>query len=59
MYSTLLPPRGHLLECQRLKGHDPGWVAQRVELHGQELDQEQLPMEEERGSLLRGRLPMR
>lgn len=59
MYSAAWSPAGRLAQCQRLKGHVPGVVVEDVEMHGQALDQEQLLMGEEKGSLLRGRLPMR
>lgn len=52
-------PSGRLAQCQRLKDYVPGVVAEGEEMHGQALDQEQLLMEEKKGSLLRGRLPMR
>ena len=53
------PPSGRLAQCQRLKGHVPGVVAELVEMHGQALDQEQLPQEEEKGSRFKGRQPTR
>ena len=56
---TAWSPPGRLAQCQRLKGYVPGVVAEDVEIHGQALEQEQLLMEEEKGSLLRGRLRTR
>ena len=52
-------PSGRLVQCQRLKDHGPEVVAGGVEIQGQVSDQEQLLKEEKKGSLLRGRLPMR
>lgn len=50
---------GRLAQCRRLQGHVPGAEVELVETHGQPLDQEQLLLEEEEGSLSRGRLQMR
>lgn len=52
-------PPGRLAQCRRLKGHVPGVLAEDVEIHGQALGQDQLLLEEGKGSLLRGRLPTR
>ena len=56
--ATCSPP-GRLALCRPPKRHVPGVVAEDVETHGPAFDQERLPIEEERGSPLRGRRLMR
>lgn len=44
-------PSGRLAQCQRLKGHVPGVVAEDVEMHEQPLGHEQLSVGEEKDCL--------
>ena len=50
---------GRLAECQRLKGHVPGAVAECVEMHEQAFEREQPLMEEEKDKQSRDLLPTR
>ena len=48
-FATVSSSLGRLAECQRLKGHVRGAVAEGVEMHEQAFEREQPLMEEEKG----------
>ena len=58
-FATVSSSLGRLAECQRLKGHVPGAVAEGVEMHERAFEREQPLMEGEKDQPSRDCLPMR